>query len=328
MKKMLLFILIFSVSTGILYSAERTVLKESFTSTTCPPCVPANQYFDNWYNGHSNAHRVAVIKYHVWWPAPGNDPFYAANPTEVQTRNTYYSNNIAPRAFINGTIDGGSSYSTWPTHIINQLSVASPFIITISGNLLSGSGTVNIKVKSDGTTIPPGTLVLHTTVVESGLEYTGSNGDPIHNHVMRKMYPNASGETFTISLNDSITFTRNITWNPSWTTRNSQFIAFVQIQGTKSILQAAKKNIDDIVLNVADNGIIPSSYALYQNTPNPFNPSTKISFSVPSHSHVKLSVFDILGREINVLVSKQNNQDFMKWISMQPICSQEFISIN
>ena len=47
----------------------------------------------------------------------------------------------------------------------------------------------------------------------------------------------------------------------------------------------------------------PKDFNLAQNYPNPFNPSTRIGYSIPFGSNVKLSVYDILGREITVLVS-------------------------
>lgn len=48
-------------------------------------------------------------------------------------------------------------------------------------------------------------------------------------------------------------------------------------------------------------GAVPVKYMLYQNYPNPFNPSTKINYSVPKQSHIKLSVFDISGKEVKVI---------------------------
>jgi photosystem II stability/assembly factor-like uncharacterized protein len=55
------------------------------------------------------------------------------------------------------------------------------------------------------------------------------------------------------------------------------------------------------------NSGIPTTYDLSQNYPNPFNPVTQISFQLPVSGYVKISVYDILGREITVLVN-----DYMK----------------
>jgi hypothetical protein len=54
--------------------------------------------------------------------------------------------------------------------------------------------------------------------------------------------------------------------------------------------------IDDELIN---------DFYLEQNYPNPFNPSTIISFAVPKTSNVKLTVYDILGNEISVLIDEE-----------------------
>jgi hypothetical protein len=46
----------------------------------------------------------------------------------------------------------------------------------------------------------------------------------------------------------------------------------------------------------------PGTFALFQNYPNPFNPSTNIGFRVSGSGFVLLKVFDVLGRDIAVLM--------------------------
>lgn len=49
---------------------------------------------------------------------------------------------------------------------------------------------------------------------------------------------------------------------------------------------------------------LPEKIMLFQNYPNPFNPVTKIDYSLPSDAFVKLTVYDITGKEITVLLNE------------------------
>jgi probable HAF family extracellular repeat protein len=68
--------------------------------------------------------------------------------------------------------------------------------------------------------------------------------------------------------------------------------------------------IGEVVLNLnptaveETNSDIPSGYVLFNNYPNPFNPSTTISFSIPNEEFVSLKVFNSLGEEVAELVNE------------------------
>jgi hypothetical protein len=48
---------------------------------------------------------------------------------------------------------------------------------------------------------------------------------------------------------------------------------------------------------------IPEEFFLYQNFPNPFNPTTKIKYDISKSENVKLEVYNVLGKEIKILVN-------------------------
>ncbi|MDH3269350.1 MAG: T9SS type A sorting domain-containing protein, partial [Ignavibacteria bacterium] len=51
-------------------------------------------------------------------------------------------------------------------------------------------------------------------------------------------------------------------------------------------------------------GPVPNSFVLNQNHPNPFNPSTTISFSLPVESNVNIKLFNMLGQEVAQITEK------------------------
>ena len=57
-----------------------------------------------------------------------------------------------------------------------------------------------------------------------------------------------------------------------------------------------------------------SSVTLYQNFPNPFNPTTSISFSIPNDCKVSLSIYNIKGQKVKTLVNEEREKGFHKLV--------------
>ncbi len=78
----------------------------------------------------------------------------------------------------------------------------------------------------------------------------------------------------------------NILAVPNFTANTVDFIPFAQLSAIGEITS------------------IPSKFQLHQNFPNPFNPTTTIFYDVSKESNVKVTVFDLLGREIIKLIDQ------------------------
>jgi photosystem II stability/assembly factor-like uncharacterized protein len=77
------------------------------------------------------------------------------------------------------------------------------------------------------------------------------------------------------------------------------------IFGSNSTLLKYDKTVVDVQNHSPS---LPSSFRLYQNYPNPFNPTTRIDYDISQSGPVLLTIYDLLGREVRVLVNEEKKQ--------------------
>ena len=63
--------------------------------------------------------------------------------------------------------------------------------------------------------------------------------------------------------------------------------------------------LQNVLVSVESDKQSPTKFTLYNNYPNPFNPTTTIKYEIPKTVNVTLKVFDILGREVKTLVNQE-----------------------
>jgi hypothetical protein len=92
----------------------------------------------------------------------------------------------------------------------------------------------------------------------------------------------------------------------------SGIVSVTEITGAQSTQSAAALTLKEDPLFVEAQPTHEDSrsgethdFMLHPNYPNPFNPSTTITFDLPIHCHVKLSIFNALGKEIDILSSRK-----------------------
>jgi uncharacterized delta-60 repeat protein len=152
-------------------------------------------------------------------------------------------------------------------------------IALVDGNVVVTGSTLNTNNNDDYTTI----------------KYSSSNGSQLQVSTYG-LTSNSEDVAKAIAV--------NIFTNAVYITGFSELLingAFSQSYISTQSLQMGEK------IEITNTEQTASDYTLHQNYPNPFNPTTTIKFDIVKASKVKLAVYDILGKEITVLVNEFMN---------------------
>lgn len=141
-------------------------------------------------------------------------------------------------------------------------------------------------------------MILDSNLSKISSYATTKNYDIELNYAVNLGWGRFGANNLTLPSNSSHIFV------PHWSNlNNSQLIILVDLGNNGSIDDTLRINNQIIGLE-QQSSILPSKYNLEQNYPNPFNPVTTISFDIIKTELVKLTIYDVLGKEISVLINQ------------------------
>lgn len=260
--------------------------------TTFPP-APTNPVSTYTINPADIEHNVVVrgnYAYVAWYTA-GIVVVDISDPTNPQTAG-YYDTYPGPSGGYNGV---WPIYPSFPSGKITATDMQTgTWVFRFDG--LAPRRPVSLLQPANGDSLfSPHFITFRWTATAD------RNADP-HYFQLRIMGPGLdtairANDTTITMLTNTLPFQQNSTYN--WTVITRDEVSWV-----------ASADTFQFVFNPTVTGVLSSikktnSYKLEANFPNPFNPTTTITYALPQAGHVSLRVFDVLGEEVAILVNTE-----------------------
>ena len=160
--------------------------------------------------------------------------------------------------------------------------------------------------------------------VGSTILYTSNGGNdwesrPVSNYRWQSVHLIGSGKAWAVGRNGTIMCSTD--WGYTWSAQASGVVCELWevffTNDDEGWVVGGGAGYPGVILRTKNGGVslveekqtdeMPTEFLLSQNWPNPFNPSTKIKYSVPQTSQVQITVFDVLGNEIETLVNEEKS---------------------
>ena len=263
---------------------------------------PENGNLINYFSTNSTyCDALAYIDPYLYVRDGNNNSIKVLNPTNGNIVRVIY-----PQVYLYGGLDGGngrlfaSSYNT-----IYELSPQNGSVVNTfySNNTVSGIGFTGER--------------LFTSVYWAGIdEYNPNTGNFIRN-ISTTGYAGLAGcgkrdakwisenpEDVTIAAGDSVSISLMLV-TPNELGHYKGDIILESNDPDLSITQLHV--VLDVVTGVEEDNSLPTVYSLYNNYPNPFNPSTTIKYDIPEQSYVTIKIYNITGEEVSTLLNEVQN---------------------
>jgi thiol-disulfide isomerase/thioredoxin len=280
-------------------TADRVVLAEEFTSSTCPPCASFNPGYkqlldDN--NANTSGTQLVSVKYQMNWPNPGNDPAYNS---EASARKDVYNISGVP-----DVVYSGSNISTSQATI--DAVTAIPALTEMSAEWSFTGNYIQCDVEVEALGNLGANNVLHMAMIEKEIGHNvQTNGETTFYHVFRKFMDGTNGKAMgSMTAGNTYTHYANSTISVNsapaqgsfdfWVgTSNMDIIVWLQDNTSGEVLQAAYAEYTTSSVNEMDN--FARYIAVY---PNPANDIAGVEIDLMDRADVAINVVNAMGQTV------------------------------
>jgi thiol-disulfide isomerase/thioredoxin len=240
MKRSILIALL-TVFVAVSASAQRKVLIEEFTSSTCGPCASTDPLMEQFEEEYID--KVVVLKYHQDYPTSG-DIMYTAYTKGYDRGNLYSVHQTGiPWVEFNGMINknpgvGVDALKATVDEVMDQSPIY--YTLNVRQQVTADSIIAFVTVKAGAQVDPEARLVV--VIAEANVLHQASNGRIYHTSVARGALPEfntagePTGDALTIAANGEQTFRLAAKLKTAWNKGLLQVVAFVQNPSSKEVM--------------------------------------------------------------------------------------------
>ncbi len=198
-----------------------------------------------------------------------------------------------------GFESGTASWSFYSNGSAGFTVASPPYAGTGSGKVAITTAGTNIQLYQIGISLQPDTMYEVSFVARSNsghdLEVSiGKFGSPYTNYGLLPLVCNLTSDWAVFSTSfRSANFT-----SPVSDARLQFWLVPYAASGDEFWIDEVTLTMVGGATSVGDGNDVPRGYVLEQNFPNPFNPSTRIRYALGEATYVKLTIHDVVGREV------------------------------
>ena len=282
-------------------TADRVVLAEEFTSSTCGPCASFNPGYkqlldDNDVN--TTGTQLVSVKYQMNWPSPGNEPAYNS---EALARRQLYGISGVP-----DVVYSGANIATSQAAIDAVMGI--PALAELSAEWSNTGTYIQCDVEAEALADLGSNVSLHMAMIEKEISHNvQTNGETTFYHVFRKFMDGSNGHamgsmtagnTYTHYANSTITVNSNPAQGSFdfWVgANNMDIIVWLQDMSNGEVLQAAYADYTTSSVDEMDN--LAKYISIY---PNPANEVAGVEIELMDRSEVTVNMVNAVGQTVLV----------------------------